>query len=149
MIVQNRYKGRSLEIQYYYGDNEFDKASLKYFLQPALLHIYGREEHFPHIGRLTHTIKERCRYTRNNLLLRRFTILMIRSLIEGITYVMNSFHPRMGFKKQKSCNYSRWQTKARFHSKDDCFWGLCFGMHRRHQQHEGTSHTSNCSKDVK
>ena len=38
-IIQNKYKGGSLEIEDYNKDNKFDKVSLKDFLQPALLHI--------------------------------------------------------------------------------------------------------------
>ena len=50
----------------------------------------------PPIERSTGTIKERARLTCNNVLYRRFMILMIRTLIEAIVYVLNSFPSKKG-----------------------------------------------------
>ena len=80
-VLQNKYKGRSTKIEDYHGDNEFNKASLNDFLQPALLHTYKREEQVSPIERLTRIIKERVISTYNNGPYQIFTILMIRALI--------------------------------------------------------------------
>ena len=65
--IINKYNGRSFEIIDFHGDNEFNKAALKYFLQPALVHIYGKAEHVGPIERSIRTIKERCRSTCNEI----------------------------------------------------------------------------------
>ena len=89
--VINKYSCRSLNICDYHGDNEFDKQALKYFLEPALCHIYGREEHVGSIERPVRTVKERFRSTCSNIPYRRLTILMVRSLVEAIIEVLNAF----------------------------------------------------------
>ena len=58
--VIDKYHCRGFKITDFHGDNEFDKASLKQLLEPALVHIYGREEHIGPIERSRRTIKERC-----------------------------------------------------------------------------------------
>ena len=57
--VTNKYNGRSFNISNFHGDNEFVKAALKDFPEPALVHMYGRAEHVPQIERYVRTIKER------------------------------------------------------------------------------------------
>ena len=89
--VQNKYSTRSFNITDYHGDNEFDKSALKDFLLPALIHIYGRNEHVGPIERATRTIKERARSTCNGTPYKRITILMVRSLIEAIVEMLNAF----------------------------------------------------------
>ena len=89
--VINKYTCRSFNICDFHGDNEFDKDSLRNFLTPALLHIYGRNEHVGPIERSVRTVKERFRSTCSNVPYRRFTILMVRSLVEGIIAVLNAF----------------------------------------------------------
>ena len=56
-----------------------------------LLHIYGREEHVGFIERSVQTIKERFRSTCSAMPFLRITILMVRSLVEGITNALNAF----------------------------------------------------------
>ena len=53
-IVRNEYRCQSFEITDTHVDNEFDKESLKVFLYPAILHIYGRDEHMGIIEIYTH-----------------------------------------------------------------------------------------------
>ena len=89
--VINKYACRSFNICDFHGDNEFDKNVLRNFLTPALLHIYGREEHVGTIERSIRTVKERFRSMCSNVPYRRFTILMVRSLVEGIIAVLNAF----------------------------------------------------------
>ena len=45
--IINKYTCRGFIITDVHGDNKFDKAAIKDFLEPALVHIYGREEHVP------------------------------------------------------------------------------------------------------
>ena len=59
--IINEYFSWSFNITDYHGDNKFDKALLKVFLEPALLHIYGRIEHVGIIEWYTRTIKEKYR----------------------------------------------------------------------------------------
>ena len=89
--VINKYTCRSFNICDVHGDNEFDKDILRDFLNPALLHIYGREEHVGPIERSVRTIKTKFRSMCSNVPYRRFTILMVRSLVEGIVAVLNAF----------------------------------------------------------
>ena len=89
--VINKYNCRSFNICDYHGDNEFDKQALRDFLEPALLHIYGREEHVGIIERSVRTINDRFRSTCSNIPYRRITILMVRSLVEAIVEVLNAF----------------------------------------------------------
>ena len=41
----DKYNCRCFNISKFHVDNEFDEAALKQYLEPALVHIYGREEH--------------------------------------------------------------------------------------------------------
>ena len=53
------------------------------------MNIYGRHEHVGDIERSTRTIKECCRVTFQIIPYKRFTKLMVRSLIEGIVRIIN------------------------------------------------------------
>ena len=100
--IINKYTGKSFNITDYHGDNEFDKAALKDFLQPGLFHAYGRNEHVGPIERPVHTIKERCRSTCNRIPYRRITFLMVRSPVEGVTDMINAFPSKTGISKSLS-----------------------------------------------
>ena len=89
--VINKYTCRSLNICDYHSGNAFDKAALKDFLQSSLLHIYGKGEHCGPIERYIRTVKEHFRSTCSNVLYRRFTMLMVQSLVEAIIEVLNVF----------------------------------------------------------
>ena len=92
----HKYDCRGFKITDMHADNEFDKAELKHSLQPTLLHIYGREEHVGFIERSVRTIKERFRSTCSAMPFRRITVRMVRSLVEGITDVLNAFPSKNG-----------------------------------------------------
>ena len=49
--IINKYHSRSFKITDFHGDSEFDKATLREFLVPAILHAYAREEHVGMIER--------------------------------------------------------------------------------------------------
>ena len=87
---------RGFEITDLHGDNEFDKEAFKDFLEPISFHSYGREEHVGFIERPVRTIKERCRSTCSAMPYRRITILMVRSLIEGVVSMLNAFPSKNG-----------------------------------------------------
>ena len=94
--IINKYRCRSFNVTDFHGDGEFDKGKLKDFLEPALLHAYAREEHVPTIERPIRSIKERCRSTVNGVPYKRMTILMVKSLVEGVVGMMNAFPSKQG-----------------------------------------------------
>ena len=100
--IINKYNARSFEITDLHGDNEFDKAAFKDFLQPALLHIYSETEHVGPIERSVRTVKQRCRSTCNETPYRSITILMVRSLIESVTDTLNIFPSQTGISNSVS-----------------------------------------------
>ena len=71
--IINKYTCRSFSITDYHANNEFDKEALRDFLEPALLHIYDREEHVGSIYRSVHTINEGYRSTCHGNPYRRIT----------------------------------------------------------------------------
>ena len=88
--VVSKHTCRSFNLCDFYGDDEFDKEALRHFLNPALLRIYGREEHVGSIERSVRTVKERFKSTCSNVPYRNFAILMVMSLVEGIIEVLNA-----------------------------------------------------------
>ena len=101
-LIQKKYRTRGFSISEYHGDNEFDKSEIKDFLTPALVNIYARHEHVGEIERSTRTIKERCRATCRSIPFKRFTKLMLRSLIEGVVFMLNSFPSKTGISNTMS-----------------------------------------------
>ena len=95
--IINKYSCRSFNITNFHGGNEFDKYKLKDFLHPALLHIYGRLEHVGPIEQSARTVKEISRSTINGIPYKRITILMVRSLLEGIIVVLTTFPSKLAF----------------------------------------------------
>ena len=75
--VRNRYNSRGFTICDYYGDNEYDKSALREFIEPAILHVYGREEHVGPIERSIRTVKERYSSTCHEIPYKRITKLMV------------------------------------------------------------------------
>ena len=100
--IIHKYTSRSLNITNYHGDPEFDKSELRNFLEPALLHIYAKNEHVGNIEHSTCRIKERARSTCNGIPYKRITILMVRSLIEAIVESLNAFPSPTGISKTMS-----------------------------------------------
>ena len=94
--VIHKYSCRGFEITDIHADNEFDKEAFKDSIEPILFHTYGREEHVGFIERPVRTIKERCRSTCSAMPYRRITILMARSLIEGVVHMLNAFPSKNG-----------------------------------------------------
>ena len=94
--VINKYRCRSFKITDFHGDSEFDKEKLKDFLEPGILHTYAREEHVGIIERSVRSIKERCRSTVHGMPYKRMTILMVKSLVEGVVGMMNAFPSKQG-----------------------------------------------------
>ena len=74
-----------------HANNEFDRAELKHFLKPTLTHIHLRDDHVGFIERSVRTIKERFRSTCIKMTFRSIKMLMVRSLFEVITDVLNAF----------------------------------------------------------
>ena len=101
-VVKKKYDARNFCISEYHADNEFDKAEIKDFLTPAIMNIYARLEHVGDIERSTRTIKERCRATCHSIPYKRFNKLMVRSLIEGIVHIINSFTSKTGISNTMS-----------------------------------------------
>jgi len=66
------------------------------------VNIYARHEHVGEIERSTRTIKERCRATCHSIPFKRFTKLMVRSLIEGVVFMLNSFPSKTGISNTMS-----------------------------------------------
>ena len=95
-IIQTRYSGRLFNITDYHADNEFDKAAIKYFLVPKILHVYGRNEHVGPIERSVRTIKESLRSTCHSLPFKRFTRLMTKNIVEVLVEILNSFPKKNG-----------------------------------------------------
>ena len=55
--VRNKYSGRSFNIYEYYGDNKFDKATIKELLTPAIMYIYSCFENVGYIEISTHKLR--------------------------------------------------------------------------------------------
>ena len=77
-------------------DSEFDKEKLKDLPEPGILYTYAREEHVGIIERSVRSIKERCRSTVHGMPYKRMTILMVKSLVEGVVGMMNAFPSKQG-----------------------------------------------------
>ena len=94
--IINKYRCRSFKLSDFHGGSEFDKEKLKDFLERAVLHTYAREEHVGTIERSMRSIEERCQSTINAIPYKRMTILMVRSLVEGVVGMMNVFSSKKG-----------------------------------------------------
>ena len=89
--VINTYTTRGFTITDLHGDNEFDITTLKSELQPINTRIYGTEEHVGVIERSVQTVKEQCRALCHSLPYKRYTKLIVHSLVENSIYWLNSF----------------------------------------------------------
>ena len=96
------YKRRGFKITGVHGDNEFDLEELRDEIRPALLYIYGKDEHVAQIERSGRTIKERTRTICNSLPYRRYTKLMTNSLVQYAVYWLNAFPPSQGVSEYMS-----------------------------------------------
>ena len=89
--VIQMYNARGFEIEAFHGDNEFDIKTLKEYLLPALMNIYGKGEHVGFLERSNRFVKERCRCICHALPYKYFTRLMVRALVACAIKWLNAF----------------------------------------------------------
>ena len=97
--LKHKYTSKSFVIIDYHAGNEFDKAAITYSLQPASLHIYGRNEQIVAIERPTRTIKEQCQYVCHLVPFKIFTKLVVICLVEVVIHWVHSFPSETGASK--------------------------------------------------
>jgi len=93
--VRAKYEARGFKIVAVHGDNEFDIEAVKTFLLPAIVHIYGKDEHVGVIERSVRTVKENCRTMTHNTPYKRVPKLMVMGLVENSMLCLNAF-PSIG-----------------------------------------------------
>ena len=81
---RKKYEARSLNVTDIHGDNEFNIQPIIDATLPALFHAYAREEHVGFIENSVKHIKERVRCVCHAAPYKRYTRLMMISLIEGV-----------------------------------------------------------------
>ena len=87
--VVRKYTTRGFEITAIHADNEF--ASIRDYVLPIHLHVYGKDEHVGVIERAIRVIKERCRCVCHAIPYKYYTKLMLRSLIAVVIRWINAF----------------------------------------------------------
>ena len=94
------------------------------------MHIYARLEHVGIIERPVRYIKERCRSTVHGLPYKRMTILMVRSLVEGVVGMINAFPSKQGNSNTLSpSTIEGGQAQVGSNEENDNIWDLCIGIH--------------------
>ena len=99
---KKRLEDRSFVVSDAHADNEFDIKALKEEMKPTLLHICAKNEHVGTIERGIRTIKERCRCMVHDVPYRRYTRLMVRSLLESVVDLLNHFPSKNSVSKTMS-----------------------------------------------
>jgi hypothetical protein len=89
--IKQTYEARGFDIVGVHGDNEFDIKSVKNYLLPAMLHIYGKDEHVGIIERSVRTIKERCRTMTHSMPYKKIPKIMVVAMVECATLWLNAF----------------------------------------------------------
>lgn len=89
--IKNKYLKTYFMIDHWHVNNDFDKEKFRNTILPELLETYGHNEHVGCIERSIRTIKERERSTCAELSYKILTKLMIRELMAGIVWVVNTF----------------------------------------------------------
>jgi hypothetical protein len=89
--VKQTYEARGFEISAVHGDNEFDIKSVRTFLLPAILHIYGKDEHVGIVERSIRTIKERCRTMTHSMPYKKIPKIMVMAMVDCATLWLNAF----------------------------------------------------------
>ena len=92
--VSNLYLKRGFTITDVFSDNEFSELSIKQLFLPANMHICARGEHVPIIERSIRTVKERARAVYNDLPYGHIPTIMMISLMNRISSVLNAFQPK-------------------------------------------------------
>ena len=149
--VINIYETRGFNITDVHGDNEFDINTLREALRPSTLHIYGAEEHVAPIERAIRTVKERCRLMCYSLPYKRYTKIMVHSLVEYVVHWLNAFPTRNGASNTMSPStmYSHRTNKAKFRNETYSFWLVCHNIRRNYKQYEQPRNTSYCVEALK
>jgi hypothetical protein len=91
MAVIQTYEIRGFSVVRIEGDNEFDSNDVRQAIAPRHLVISGRNEHVGPVERSIRTIKERARCTCHALPYKRYTKVMVRSLVEQSVHWLNNF----------------------------------------------------------
>ena len=86
--VVRKYTTRGFEITAIHVDNEF--ASIREYVLPIQLHLYGKDEHIGVIERAIRVIKERRRCICHAIPYKYYTKLMLRSLIAVVIRWINA-----------------------------------------------------------
>ena len=58
--IKHMYEARGFTVTSIHDGNDFDIKTIKKLLLPALVHIYGRNEHVALKERSTRTVKNKC-----------------------------------------------------------------------------------------
>jgi len=85
------YDNRDLNIVQVDCDNEFDNDHVRAIIAPRVLDVASREEHVGPVERSIRTVKERVRCICHSLPYKRYTKVMVRSLVESVVFWLNSF----------------------------------------------------------
>ena len=72
-------------------ENEFDNEHVRAVIAPRVLDVASREEHVGPVERSIRTAKERVRCICHSLPYKRYTKIMVRSLVEIVVFWLNSF----------------------------------------------------------
>ena len=98
----DKYESRGFEITDVHGDNEFNFPGFERAIRPSLLHKYAKNEHVGFIENCNKVIKERSRAIVNGLPYKRYPKLMIISLVEHVTDMLDSFPSKESISKHMS-----------------------------------------------
>ena len=125
--VINTYTKRGFNVTDLHPDNKFDIKDLKSQLEPTNVHIYGKDEHVEEIERSVRTVKERCRSLCHALPYRRYTKLMVSSMVENAICWQNVIPSSIGISETLS-PASIVLGKPDFSKKTYRIWSICNGF---------------------
>ena len=83
------YNNRGFNIVQVECDNEFDNEHVRAVIAPRVLDVAGREQHVGPVERSIRTVKERIRSIYHSLPYKRYTKVMVRSLVESAVFWLN------------------------------------------------------------
>ena len=84
------YFSRGFIVTDMFADGEFNYDAIKQNILPVTLNICSTDEHVPKVERTIRSIKERCRSICHGLPYRKYTPIMIKSLIYRAVHGINS-----------------------------------------------------------
>ena len=79
-------EARGFTIAVVHGDNEFDVKTIREFLLPAILEIYGKNEYVGPIERSTRIVKNNCRTMTHDTPYMRVLKVMVIALLKCAVY---------------------------------------------------------------